>query len=98
MTRHHRGCPKTNRVSSDLLAPSSTMEEQSEERSGDHAAAVDEDPSTAPVPEHVRLLRATRARRDGEESPRAFQNASHVHGVCETPRERETRDARESAR
>jgi hypothetical protein len=53
------------------LAPSSTMEEQSEERSGDHVAAVDEDPSTAPVPEHVRL-RATRARRDGEESPRAI--------------------------
>jgi len=56
---------------SDPLAPSSTMEEQSEERSGDHVAAVDEDPSTAPVPEHVRL-RATRARRDGEESPRAI--------------------------
>jgi len=68
MTRRVCGCRKN---ASDPLAPSSTMEEQSEERSGDHVAAVDEDPSTAPVPEHVRL-RATRARRDGEESPRAI--------------------------
>jgi len=30
------------------------MEEISEERSGDHGAPVDDDPSTAPVPEKVR--------------------------------------------
>ena len=50
------------------------MDEPSEERSGDHAAPVGDDPSTAPVPEKVRArARDARGRGNARRAAKAIQ-------------------------
>jgi len=62
------------------------MDEPSEERSGDHAAPVGDDPSTAPVPEKVRArARDARGRGNARRAARRFKPET---------RERRERDSR----